>query len=149
MSVEKNRKEAQRWLDTAKGDLKTAVILKNNNRFAHSCYHSQQSGEKSLKAIWYFLDADPWGHSIKKLLTDLEAVDSHVYSNLKHLEKSAIILDRFYITTRYPNGLPEITPEEAYLKEDAETCLQHAEEIINAINRKVRMVVFRTAAFDR
>jgi len=137
MSVEKNRKEAERWLKTARGDLETAKILSENSRYAHSCFHSQQSGEKAMKAIWYFLDADPWGHSIKKLLTDLEAVDINAYSKVKNLEKSAVILDRFYITTRYPNGLPELTPEEAYLKEDAESCLQHAEMIIKAINQLI------------
>ena len=47
----------------------------------------------------------------------------------KHLEKSATILDRFYITTRYPNGLPDLTPEEAYLEEDAISCLDYAKKI--------------------
>lgn len=72
MSLEKNRQEAERWLKTAEGDLEAAVILLENNKYAHSCFHSQQAGEKAMKAVWYFLDADPWGHSIKKLIQGLE-----------------------------------------------------------------------------
>jgi len=133
MSVEKNRKEAERWFKTAKGDLDSAIILLKNNRYAHSCFHSQQSGEKAVKAVWYDLDADPWGHSIKKLIQDLEQVDLKTYAKFKTLEKSAVQLDRFYITTRYPNGLPELTPEEAYLEEDAVKCIENAKKFIDAV----------------
>jgi len=65
MSVDKNRAEAQRWLKTALDDWDTAALQKNK-KFAHSCFHAQQTGEKALKSIWYLVDADPWGHSIKK-----------------------------------------------------------------------------------
>ena len=75
MSLEKNRQEAERWLKTAEGDLETAVILLENKKYAHSCFHSQQAGEKAIKAVWYLLDADPWGHSIQKLIQDLKHVD--------------------------------------------------------------------------
>ena len=133
MSVEKNRREAERWFKTAQGDFESAVILLKNNRYAHSCFHSQQSGEKAMKAVWYLLDADPWGHSIKKLIQGLEQVDLKSYRKLETLGKCAILLDRYYITTRYPNGLPELTPEEAYLEEDAKNCIENAEKIIKAI----------------
>lgn len=133
MSVEKNRREADRWFKTAQGDFESAVILLENNRYAHSCFHSQQSGEKVIKAVWYLLDADPWGHSIKKLIQGLEQVDLKTHNKLKTLEKCAVLLDRFYITTRYPNGLPELTPEEAYLEEDAKNCIENAEKIIKAV----------------
>ena len=134
MSVEKNRREAQRWFETAEGDLETADVLLTNHRYAHACFHSQQCGEKAFKALWYLLDADPWGHSIKRLLQGLESVDLRMFTGLKDLEKSAIILDRFYITTRYPNGLPDLTPEEAYLEEDAKSCIEHAKKIISSVS---------------
>ena len=134
MSVEKNRREAERWFKTAQGDLDSAIILLKNNRYAHSCFHSQQSGEKAVKAVWYYLDADRWGHSIKKLIQDLEKVDSKTYAKIKTLEKSAVLLDRFYITTRYPNGLPELTPEEAYIEEDAVQCIEMARKISDTVH---------------
>ena len=47
------------------------------------------------------------------------------------LEKSAILLDRFHIPTRYPNGLPDLTPEDSYLEEDAQSGLENASKIVS------------------
>ena len=38
-----------------------------------------------------------------------------------------------YIPTRYPNGLPELTPAEAYQDEDAQQCILQATEILAAV----------------
>ena len=91
------------------------------------------SREKAIKAVWHLLDADPWGHSIRKLIEDLENVDLSLYDRLKSLLRAGTVLDRFYIPTRYPNGLPELTPAEAYLEEDAEECIQQAGKILVAV----------------
>jgi HEPN domain-containing protein len=133
MSTEKNVYEALRWLRTAEGDLDAAAVLRENAKFAHACFHAQQAGEKALKAVWYYADADPWGHSIRKLIEDLENVDLSLYDRLKSLLRAGTILDRFYIPTRYPNGLPELTPGEAYQDEDAEECVRKATEILIAV----------------
>jgi HEPN domain-containing protein len=79
------------------------------------------------------LDADPWGHSIKKLIDDLYEVDKAVFTSLKSLERDGMVLDRFYIPTGYPNGLPDITPNIAFTEEDADACLAHANNIISAV----------------
>ncbi|MBI5585536.1 MAG: HEPN domain-containing protein [Deltaproteobacteria bacterium] len=134
MSREKNRQEAARWFKTAADDLDTAKILRERSKFAHACFHAQQAGEKALKAIWYSLDADPWGHSIKKLMDDLESIDLVVFEKLKEINRLGLFLDRFYIPTRYPNGLPDLTPDVAFQDEDAEVCIQYAEEIVNRID---------------
>jgi len=133
MSTEKNMREAIRWLTTAEDDNDSAVILKENGKFAHSCFHAQQAGEKALKAVWYFADADPWGHSIKKLIEDLNFVDLKLYQRLESYIKMAMVLDRFYIPTRYPNGLPDITPDEAFSDEDADTCITYSKKIIDEV----------------
>ena len=139
MSTEKNRKEAERWLSTAHDDLDTAKNLKDNKKHAHACFHAQQAGEKAVKAVWYFLDADPWGHSIKKLIDDLVRTNTKVYNSLKGLEKNGIILDRFYIPTRYPNGLPDITPDMAFAEEDAITCIDFAQLILDRVKEITRL----------
>jgi HEPN domain-containing protein len=130
MSLEKNRYEAIRWLKTAQGDLDSADILIKNGKYAHACFHCQQAGEKAMKAVWYLLDADPWGHSITKLIQDLNNVDSAAYQHFQNVAHSAVRLDRFYIPTRYPNGLPDLTPDESFLEEDAEACIENANTII-------------------
>ena len=133
MSTEKNVYEALRWLRTGEDDLDAAIVLRKNKKFPHACFHAQQAAEKALKAVWYYADADPWGHSIRKLIEDLENVDLSLYDRLKSLLRAGTVLDRFYIPTRYPNGLPELTPGEAYLDEDAEECIQQATEILAAV----------------
>ena len=137
MSLEKNRQEAERWLITAEGDLETASILLENNKFAHSCFHSQQAGEKAIKAVWYLLDADPWGHSIQKLIQDLKHVDLNTMEQFDLVKKCAVLLDRYYIPTRYPNGLPDLTPEEAYLEEDAQACIENAKKVLEAARNRI------------
>ena len=82
MSSEKNKQEAKRWLRTAEDDLDTSILLKDNRKYAHSCFHAQQAAEKAVKAIWYFEEADPWGHSIKKLIDDPEEVNMAAYNIL-------------------------------------------------------------------
>jgi HEPN domain-containing protein len=134
MSIEKNRYEALRWLRTGEDDLDAATVLRKNNKFPHACFHAQQAGEKALKAVWHYADADPWGHSIRKLIEDLEEVDLNLYDRVKTFLRAGTILDRFYIPTRYPNGLPELTPGEAYLDEDADLCIRQATEILAAVN---------------
>ena len=85
MSVEKNREEALRWLQTARQDLETARISLDNQRYAHCCFHAHQSGEKSLKAVWYYKDGDPWGHSIHKLIQELKEFDAELFNSLRDL----------------------------------------------------------------
>ena len=130
MSVEKNTYEANRWLKTAKGDLEAAKILMGSGKYAHACFHSQQAGEKAVKAVWYFLDADPWGHSITKLIQELESVDIKTHEKFEQVKRRAIVLDRFYIPTRYPNGLPDLTPDDSFIEEDAKTGIENAEILI-------------------
>jgi HEPN domain-containing protein len=133
MSTEKNITEALRWLKTGEDDLDAAVVLRENGKFPQASFYAQQAGEKALKAVWYHADADPWGHSIRKLIEDLESEDLNLYERLKSVLRAGTLLDRFYIPTRYPNGLPELTPGEAYMDEDAESCIRHASEILSSV----------------
>jgi HEPN domain-containing protein len=133
MSAEKAVKEAKRWFITAMDDLDTARILKKSEKYAHSCFHSQQAGEKALKSIWYFIDSDPWGHSIKMLIDGLKDEYKKLHEEMKTLEHIGSVLDRFYIPTRYPNGLPEMTPDIAFSEKDAESCIAYAVEILDKV----------------
>ncbi len=51
MSGERNKHEAERWLNTAKEDIEAASILFNNKKFSHACFLSQQAAEKAIKAV--------------------------------------------------------------------------------------------------
>lgn len=133
MGIEKSISEGRRWIQTALGDLESAEILLKNNRYAHACFHAQQAGEKGIKAVWYLYAGDPWGHSIQKLIMDLKAFNDKLYNSLKDLIPGGSKLDKFYIPTRYPNGLPDLTPDDSFLREDAETAIKLAEKIIEHV----------------
>ena len=91
MSIDKNLYEAKRWLRTGEDDLEAATVLRKNGKFPHACFHAQQAGEKALKALWHYADADPWGHSIRKLIEDLEEVDVDLYDRVKGDAVKAVI----------------------------------------------------------
>lgn len=133
MSEEKNHTEAVRWLDTARGDLATACVLLSNERYAHACFHAQQAAEKAMKSLWHSLDRDPWGHSVRKLIDDLKEIHVDCYARLQDVVPIAAELDRLYIPTRYPNGLPDILPDQAYFERDAERAIDIAERLIGRI----------------
>jgi len=86
-----------------------------------------------MKSLWYFEDADPWGHSVKKLIDDLEEVNIAVYNIFSKATRSALLLDRFYIPTRYPNGLPDITPDMAFIEEDSAESIDAACIIVKLV----------------
>ncbi|MCB1189621.1 MAG: HEPN domain-containing protein [Leptospiraceae bacterium] len=83
--------DAELWLETAYEDLNAAEIMLNNQKYSHACFLSQQSTEKSIKALHIHLNGDPWGHSILKLLSELKQLDLEIYENFKDLEDSARI----------------------------------------------------------
>lgn len=124
MSVSHNRYQAQRWMATALEDMQAVRALTAAGLYAQACFHSQQAAEKALKAIWFAQDTDPWGHSNSRLLMEFSAreqIDSY-----DHLLQQARLLDQFYVPTRYPNGLPDLTPGQVYGVEDATRALNAA-----------------------
>jgi len=135
MSVDKQAHEARRWLETAEEDLEAARILLREGKYSHACFLAQQSGEKAVKALWYFLGEDPWGHSIHKLILDLP--EGIAQKEMAKIQDDAAALDRFYIPTRYPNGLPDLTPGRYYFQKDAEFAICIAESIITRIRTTV------------
>ena len=132
MSVEHNKNEATRWFSTALDDLDAAEIMHDNGKYAHACFLCQQSAEKAIKALYYYHDMDPWGHSILKLIEELSPSCIH-YHALKIFTDDARVLDRLYIPTRYPNGLPDIIPAQAYGIADSKTAIQITRKILSSI----------------
>jgi HEPN domain-containing protein len=137
MSESKNFMEAQRWLITAEDDLDTAKILYEKGKYAHACFHTQQAGEKALKALWFFLDLEPWGHSVRLLIDELKEKSRPVYLRLSKEASRAAVLDRYYIPTRYPDGLPDIRPDQAFMDDDAVLGMKLAAELVRFVNKEM------------
>ncbi len=93
----------QQWFDRAREDLQVARLVLQEKHFAHTCFLAQQCIEKALKA--YLLEkasAYPRVHKLVDLLAECEALDSAFGA----YRADCIVVDQYYIPTRYPDGVP-------------------------------------------
>lgn len=127
MSEEKFEFEADRWRRQAAEDLDVAEVLRDAEKYAQSCFYTQQASEKAMKSTAWKRGVDLWGHSLLKLREKLLEIGVDVESVQK---KDLILLDRFYIPTCYPNGLPEIIPQEGFCRDDADQGIAAARRIL-------------------
>lgn len=125
-------REGARWLGQAEVDLAAARHLEE--RFgALACFHAQQAAEKALKAVLYAAgERLVLGHSVSALG---DAVEKHS-PGYEPLRGEIAKLDRYYIPTRYPNGLPEGgDPSAVFDREDARTAIAVAAKAIDHARR--------------
>jgi HEPN domain-containing protein len=121
------------WLAQAIRDLEKANLDLQWGYYEWACFTSQQAAEKAVKALFQSIHADAWGHSVSELLKELPP-------KLKPEEvliEDAIMLDRFYIPTRYPNGFDRGIPKDYFTKRDAESACESAKRIIEFCKGKI------------
>lgn len=124
--------EGHRWLAQAESDLNDALYLMDGERYNVACFIAQQAAEKALKAVLYASGREAvWGHSVAELCK--EAVT--FAKALEPLCRQGAALDRFYIPTRYPNGLPGGIPAEAFLEQDARFATDVADKILEVVRK--------------
>lgn len=133
MSQSESLYEAKRWWLTAQEDLEAAKALHETKKYSHACFLEQQSAEKAMKALWLAIDGDPWGHSIQKLVMQFPA-QSKLRDPQNWLAHAAY-LDKFYIPTRYPNGLPDLTPSQVYSSKDSSQAIERAVFFLSETNK--------------
>lgn len=133
MSQTNAKYEADRWWRTAEDDIEAAQALHEAGKFSHACFLSQQSAEKAMKALWFAVDGDPWGHSIQKLV--LQFPQQEMLQGVENWLTNAAHLDKFYIPTRYPNGLPDLTPGQTYMSQDSTQAIEKAKFFLEEIQK--------------
>ena len=143
MSRTRELHEGQRWLDTAAEDLHAARVLMAGELHARACFAAQQCGGKALKGVCHANGEEPWGHSVQKLVMACGALAGT--PDLLKWRKAASALDRLYIATRYPNGLPDLTPEQSYFREDAEEAIRQAEWMLGECRQMHRSLTLEHA----
>jgi len=130
MTDETAVREGRRWLRQAEEDLDAArqsADLLGKHYLA--CFLAQQAAEKALKAIFFARGAVAVrGHSVAELCTAAEPFDPPLAAMRPRLAK----LDRYYIPTRYPNGLSGGHPFEAFDARDSADAVALAAEAIDA-----------------
>jgi HEPN domain-containing protein len=128
-----NQIEGKRWLDQARDDLKVAKWSLKGSFYANTCFMSQQASEKALKAFCYRRgERAVLGHSLLELLRKCSKYDK----NFRRVEKESKRLDKYYIVSRYPNGLPGLVPSEYFDQDEAKEAIRFAEKIIKLVKEK-------------
>ena len=117
---------ARDWLRQAARDLDVARTTSTAQQFDWSCFAAQQAAEKALRALYQHHHAEGWGHVLAHLVEGL-LPDEPELARFRDLAK---MLDKFYIPTRYPNGLEAGAPADAYTAAEAEQAIRHAETLI-------------------
>jgi HEPN domain-containing protein len=122
------------WLRQAYADLRHAENARASGDYEWSCFAAQQAAEKALKALYYRLGKEAWGHTVSALLGSLPKgfVDKE-----ENLVDCAKLLDKHYILTRYPNGFDSGAPTDFYTKTEGDASIACAKEIIEYCRNKI------------
>ena len=119
------------WMRQAESDLRHALHAREAQDYDWSAFAGHQAAEKAIKALFQHLHLDAWGHTLSVLLASLpegSEADEDLVDRAKDLDKN-------YIPTRYPNGLVEGTPYQAFTRAQAERALRGAETVVAAVER--------------
>jgi HEPN domain-containing protein len=117
------------WWTQARHDLHAARENARLGIHDWACFMAQQAAEKAFKALIQHAGGDAWGHSVRELaalLPDEITVPGELHEGL-------VLLDRYYIPTRYPNGIASGTPAETYGAKDAETAVGLSEQVLRFV----------------
>ncbi|MBU4579592.1 HEPN domain-containing protein [Patescibacteria group bacterium] len=121
------RKLAEEWFRKAKDDYKSAeVVLEEGGYYGTTCFLSQQIAEKYLKGFLVSRGKRFQKiHDLIKLLNECKEIDK----SFNELEDECILLNEYYIETRYPVDAPI-----DYSKTEAKFALTASEKIMNFIS---------------
>jgi len=120
------------WFRQAEADLALARHAFTGGHHEWACFAAQQGAEKAVKAVHLSLGQEPWGHSVTELL---EALRERLSSIDMPLIDHARALDKLYVPTRYPNGLPAGAPADYFTAAEAQAAAAHAEAILGFCRR--------------
>lgn len=125
------RGEAERWLEQARRDLEAAEGIFAQGYWWIACFQAQQAAEKAVKAFLYGVgERMVLGHSVAQLVREA----SQHNASFDQLRLAASALDRFYIPTRYPNGLPGGIPADSYSEQDARQAIEMAKAVLEHVD---------------
>ncbi len=118
------------WFRKAEDDEKSIrAILKENGAPSTACFLSQQLAEKYLKGLLVFFGRPfPKVHDLLQLETLLLGSEPEIKTLHEHL----IVLNRYYIETRYPGDYQQFDLSEAQTAFDA--ALQVKQHILQKTN---------------
>lgn len=130
--MNQNLQEAHRWIAQARHDADAAALNAREGYAALACFLAQQATEKALKAYLYGQgERAVVGRATYLLLRRCLDYDA----SLELSRDTCRRLDQYYISTRYPNGLPGGIPHEVYTQTQAEEAIFGAREVLDQVGR--------------
>lgn len=128
-----DQKKFELWFSEAENDFEIGTILSNAQKYNAAVFFFVQAAEKAVKALLYFNNITPWGHSIVDLITSCEKIQISINKNLRTI---AQLLEKHYSSSRYPDALPDISPKEAYDDNIAEDIQMKAQKILDFVRKE-------------
>ena len=124
---------AKEWIRFAQSDLKAAQVLLKEEVYNEVCFHSQQCVEKLLKAFLVSKgEQTPKTHRLIDLLEILLERDQQ----LESLRDPCVVLDQYYLPSRYPDAIIGSKPTGFPSEKDAKEALEIAESVwLKMLNR--------------
>ena len=126
---------SRRWLAQAEHSLAATQVLLERGFWAEACFHSEQTAQLALKAFLFFKGRRYVNiHSVQTLASECGKEDPE----FSPFENYGSFLDRFYLTTRYPDALPApAIPFQSFSEGDARQAVDHAEEIVGLARDRI------------
>jgi HEPN domain-containing protein len=125
---------SENWLRFAREDARMAQLAMQDGVNNQVCFHAQQCAEKCLKAWLAFQ-----GENIPRTHRMADLVNLTRDDWLPDIRERLLLLDRFYIPTRYPDALPGAVPEGLPDEEDAKEALQLSDEFLQRVEKLLSM----------
>ena len=103
--------------------------------WAGACFQAEQTGQLALKAFLFFKGRRYVNiHSVQTLASECIKEDPAFSA----IESYGSFLDRFYLTTRYPDALPApAIPFQSFSEKEARQALEHASKIVELVRDRV------------
>jgi HEPN domain-containing protein len=122
-----NGSRARAWLSNAAGDLRAVTVLMD--ALPHlACFHAQQAADKALKAVITLRNGEaPRTPDSRELLEVCASVGDAAPDGVR---AGALSLERFYMSTRYPDALGWADAAVAFTRRDAEGARDDATAVV-------------------
>ena len=133
--------EYERWMKSATRTLESASHDIERGDYNWACFKAHQAAEKALKALLWGVGVPRTGHALTHILNyitrelGLEVPDD--------VRRACLLLDKYYVPTRYPNAWVEGIPEDYYSESEAEDAVVKARRVIEWVEETWRELLRR------
>lgn len=126
---------ALRWLRQAEYDLRESARAFAQGSFSYAAFFAEQAAQTSLKAFLFFRgERSVMVHAVGELARKAASLDA-AFTSLVDPGKT---LDRHYLTSRYPDALPEpAIPAESYVADEANAAMAIAQAIFRQCQQRI------------